>query len=218
MKVIRISEVGTQEAVSQASQVIEGGGIVAFPTETFYGLGVKYNHIGALTRLYGMKQRPKKKAIPLIIGDRKSLPLISSSVSSMAERLMTRFWPGPLTILFRAREGLSEFVTAGTGKVAVRIPGESFALDLARSLEFPVTATSANISGAPSADSADEVIRYFQSGLDLLIDGGKTPGGEPSTIIDSTGKEILILRQGAVSAEEIMDFVSQQRRQKISNV
>lgn len=205
MEVIRISDAGTEKAVAAAARVIREGGIVAFPTETFYGLGVKYNNVDALKRLYEIKQRPKEKAMPLIIGSRQSLDLVARSVSSIEEELLARFWPGPLTILFTARKELSEYVSAETGNVAVRIPGRSFALDLIQTLPFPVTSTSANISGMPAADNPDDVIRYFGDQLDLLIDGGKTPGGAPSTIVAIRDSEIAIVRKGAIPAEKILN-------------
>ncbi len=209
MKLMKISET----AITAARKVIEDGGIVAFPTETFYGLGVKYNDPGALKRLYEIKQRPREKAMPLIIGDKKTLALITPSVLNTAKKLMNGFWPGPLTILFEAIKDLSEFITAGTGKAAVRIPGDSFALDLAKSLEFPVTATSANISGKPTADNPDDVIGYFGDGVDLVIDGGKSTGGGASTIVDVTGEGIIILRPGAISSKELYRYLSGREHQ-----
>ncbi len=209
MKLMKISET----AITAARKVIEDGGIVAFPTETFYGLGVKYNDPGALKRLYEIKQRPREKAMPLIIGDKKTLALITPSVLNTAKKLMNGFWPGPLTILFEAIKDLSEFITAGTGKAAVRIPGDSFALDLAKSLEFPVTATSANISGKPPADNPDDVIGYFGDGVDLVIDGGKSTGGGASTIVDVTGEGIIILRPGAISSKELYRYLSGREHQ-----
>ncbi len=146
-------------------------------------------------------------AIPLITGDKKNLGLIASSISDTAEKLMDVFWPGPLTLLIPARKDLLELITARTGKVAVRIPGESFALELTRSLEFPITATSANISGMPPAVNPEDVLGYFAKRLDMLIDGGKTPGGQPSTIVDVTGGEIKILREGAVSSRKILECI-----------
>jgi L-threonylcarbamoyladenylate synthase len=134
--------------------------------------------------------------------------MVTSSVSAVAQRLMHKFWPGPLTLLLNARESLSDFVVGEMGKVAVRIPGESFALDFARALEFPITATSANISGAPPADTPGNVVMHFGDSLDLLLDAGKTPGGMPSTIVDATGDEIKIMRPGVVPAEDILEFLS----------
>ncbi len=114
---------------------------------------------------------------------------------------MDRFWPGPLTLIFLAKENLSEYITAGTHTVAVRIPGESFALHLAITANFPITATSANPSGYAPAQDAETVIRYFGDKIDLIIDGGHTSGGLPSTIVDVTGDEIKLLREGAVKKE-----------------
>jgi len=203
MTIIRPAETGMAEALEKASAIIKGGGIIAYPTETFYGLGVKFDNIAALRRLYRIKHRSMDKALPLTIGEKRMLQLIASSITGSAEKLAEKFWPGPLTLLLPARPDISGFITAKTGKIAVRVPGESFALDLARSLGFPITATSANISGMPPADNADDVIRYFGDAIDLIIDCGKTPGGKPSTIIDASEEKIQILRAGAVSAEEV---------------
>ena len=203
----KILDASSEQAIAEASRVLREGGIVAFPTETFYGLGVIYNDIQALKRLYELKGRPKDKAMPVIIGDRKLLPLVASSINSAEERISKRFWPGPVTLLMPALNDLPDFLTAGTGRVAVRVPGKSFALDLARAIGLPVTATSANTSGLPPADTPRDVIEYFGDGLDLLIDGGKTPGGMPSTIVQASDDGIRILRRGVISDKEILDEV-----------
>ncbi|OGW24690.1 MAG: threonylcarbamoyl-AMP synthase [Nitrospirae bacterium GWC2_42_7] len=205
---MKVSEVGKARAVAEACRIIKEGGIVAFPTETFYGLGVKYDNISALKKLYEIKKRPKEKAMPLIIDDMKMLSMVASSVSDIAHKLMQKFWPGPLTLLLNAKEDLSEFIVGEAGKVAVRMPGESFALDFAKALEFPITATSANISGVPPADTPGNVVMHFGDNLDLLIDGERTPGGMPSTIVDASGDEIRIMRSGVIPSEEILKFVS----------
>jgi L-threonylcarbamoyladenylate synthase len=204
MKVIKVSEDNKQEAISAASDIIRGGGVAAFPTETFYGLGVKYDDISALKRLYELKRRSKVRAMPVIIGEMEILSSIAVfPMNALEEKIAETLWPGPLTLLLAARKDLPELITAGTDKVAVRIPGESFAHDLARSLGFAITATSANVSGMPPAESAEDVIRYFNGGLDMIIDGGKTIGQKPSTIVDASGQKIKIVRQGAISEEEI---------------
>jgi len=205
MTIIRPAETGISEALKKASVIIKKGGVVAYPTETFYGLGVKYDDISALKKLYGIKYRSWNKALPLIIGEVQELDLIASEMTVSAEKLAKKFWPGPLTLLLPARPDISEFITANTGKIAVRIPGASFALDLARSLGFPITATSANISGMPPADTAEDVIKYFGDALDLIVDCGKTPGGKPSTIVDASGQKIRFLRAGAVSIEDVFN-------------
>ena len=207
MEMIRPTETGEYEAVKRSVAALMLGGIVAFPTETFYGLGVRYDHIPALERLYALKGRPHDKAMPLIIGDRRLLSLLTPSVPPSAARLMDRFWPGPLTLILPAKKTLSQHLTAGTGTVAVRIPGRSFALALVSSLNVPITATSANISSQPPADTAGAVSGYFGDSLDLIIDCGRTPGELPSTIVDATGSGPVILRQGKVSEDEIIKAI-----------
>jgi len=203
MKVLRPLETGIEEAVTQCAGALLHGDIIAFPTETFYGLGVKYDDVASLGRLYALKKRPMDKAMPLIVGRKEQLSLIASAVSPAAELLMQMFWPGPLTLILPAKETVSPYITAGTGTVAVRIPGRSFALALARALEFPITATSANISSRPPADCAEAVSGYFGDRIDIIIDCGKAPGSLPSTIIDATGSRPFIVRQGILAEEEI---------------
>jgi L-threonylcarbamoyladenylate synthase len=207
MLTFKVSSAGVKRALAEARRTLERGGAVACPTETFYGLAVRYDDVAALRRLYELKRRLKDKAMPLIAGDRKTLGLVALPLTPTAEKLAQSFWPGPLTILTAATEGLSDFLTGGTGNVAVRIPGESFALRLALLLGTPITATSANISGQPPADNPDKVIEYFGEALDLLVDGGKTPGGKPSTIIDVADEQVRIVREGAISREEIFNVL-----------
>jgi L-threonylcarbamoyladenylate synthase len=203
MEILRPRERGTEAAVIRCYAALLRGDIIAFPTETYYGLGVKYDSPAALELLYTIKNRPWDKAMPVIIGQRNLLSLIAAAVPPAAERLMDRFWPGPLTLILPAKDTLSHYITAGTGTVAVRIPGRSFALTLAEALEFPITATSANISTHPPADCAEAVSRYFGDRLDVIIDCGKTPGAFPSTIVDATGKKPVIVRHGVLPDEEI---------------
>jgi len=207
MEILKPTESGMDKAIRRLRQLLDKAEIIAYPTETFYGLGVYYNQGEALERLYHIKQRPVDKAMPLIIGRAELLPLLTPVVPEAAERLMKRFWPGPLTLIFEACGRLSSYITAGTGKVAVRIPGPSFALDLVRHLDYPITATSANMTGMPPAATADAVIAYFGNSINVLVDTGKTPGNTPSTIVDVTGTEVRIARQGMISAEAIISAV-----------
>lgn len=187
-----------EEVLKKALRVLREGGVMAYPTESFYGLGVAATNEKALRRIYELKKRAPEKAMPVIVGSREVLKSIVKSIPLEAEELMKRFWPGALTIVFDAIEGVSKILTGGSGKIAVRIPGESFALDLARAADFPITATSANLSGAPPAEDAASVINYFGDGIDLIVDGGRTPGGKPSTIIDVTLTPPAILREGRI--------------------
>ncbi len=204
---IKISDKNSANTLKEAIRVLERGGIVAFPTETFYGLGAKFNIENALEKLYALKKRPEEKPMPLIIGDMGMLAAIAANVSDTASALMNKYWPGPLTLLLKAKKGLSKYLTAKGDKIAVRIPGESIALHLVREAGFPITATSANISGMPPADDASAVLKYFGDKIDMIIDGGKTTGGQPSTIVDAFGKSIKVLREGAVSSSDIKDFL-----------
>lgn len=198
---------GKEYAVARAGEVLQRGGIVAFPTETFYALGVRYDNEDALKRLYAVKHRPSEKAIPLIIGSMGMLPLVAAPPAPLVLKLAEGFWPGPLTILLDARQDVSAFITSGTGKVALRIPGVSLALDIARTVPFPVTATSANISGSPPASNPKEVASSFGKAIDLLVDGGLTPGGRPSTIIEIIMGKAALLREGVIPFEEIAQFI-----------
>ena len=209
MEILRPSELGMDNAIRRLRQLLDNAEIIAYPTETFYGLGVKYNQGEALERLYHIKQRPLDKAMPLIIGRTGLLTLLSPVISPAAEKLIAKFWPGPLTLIFEAQKNLSAYITAGTGKVAVRIPGPSFALDLARHLDYPITATSANITGMPPAETADAVINYFGSSVAAVVNSGKAPGDTPSTIVDVTGSEIRLIRQGMIPQEEVFAAVYQ---------
>jgi L-threonylcarbamoyladenylate synthase len=207
---IKVHETNMEEVLQHAVDMLKKGGIVAYPTETFYGLGVKFDLEDSLKKLYKIKKRPEEKAMPLIIGNKDLLPVVTLSVNSMAVTLMEKFWPGPLTLIFPAKENLSDYITAGTRKVAVRIPGESFALNLAQSTTFPITATSANTSGTAPAQDAETVIRYFGDKIDLLIDGGTTSGGLPSTIVDVTENKIKILRKGAIQKDLLTSIFDRQ--------
>lgn len=203
MRLIYIHGKKLADAISVAATELQQGAVIAYPTETFYGIGVKFDLEYALEKLYKIKRRPQEKALPLIIGTSETLGLLTDFISEPALHLMNTFWPGPLTILFKAKKNISGYLTAGTGKIAVRVPGESFALQLARKIPFPITATSANPSGLPPASDAETVIQYFGDQLDLIIDGGKTPGGMPSTLVDSTGDMVKIVREGVVTKESL---------------
>lgn len=203
MEILELKRNNLYELIDKAINVLNEGGIVAYPTETFYGLGVRFDRTESLKRLYELKKRPLEKAMPLIIGDLSQLNFLVDNrwlkeLPIEVKRLMELYWPGPLTLLMPAQAGLSEFLIGENRTVAVRTPGESFALYLARKAGFPITATSANISGMPPADDAEKVIEYFDYSLNLLVDGGKTPGGLPSTILDVTGERIKVVRKGAI--------------------
>lgn len=201
---LKLNEENTEHALHLAVDILMEGGIVAYPTETFYGIGVKFDREDSLHKLYEIKQRLDNKALPLIIGSRDLLAHVVSSANNKAVSLMDRFWPGPLTLILSAKENLSPYITAGTHSVAIRIPGESFALRLSEYARFPITATSANPSGKPPAQDTETVVDYFGDTIDLIIDGGPTKGLLPSTIVDVRGENIEVVREGAIKRDLLM--------------
>jgi L-threonylcarbamoyladenylate synthase len=203
MEFLKVTRHNKEDVIKKAVECIIRGGIVAFPTETFYGLGVHFSNEEALKRLYELKKRPFEKAIPVIIGHPSLIRMLSHEIPEEALRLMEKYWPGPLTIVLKAKEGLSPLLTANTGKIAVRLPGDSLALDIVRAAPFPVTATSANPSGALPAEEAQEVLKYFGDTVDLIIDGGKTPGSTPSTIVEIVKGHPKVLRKGVIDVVSI---------------
>jgi L-threonylcarbamoyladenylate synthase len=204
---IFISKINLEQVLAQTLEALENGSIVAYPTETFYALGVKFDIENSLKKLSDIKKRARDKAMPLIFGNVKLLPRVIESPNQKAMLLMEGFWPGPLTLIFRAKKNISRYISAGTGKVAVRIPGKSLALSLAQKANFFITATSANLSGMTPAQDAEAVARYFGDKIDIVIDDGPTPGGLPSTIVDVTEGEVKILREGAISEESLNGFL-----------
>ncbi|MES0337728.1 MAG: L-threonylcarbamoyladenylate synthase [Candidatus Magnetobacterium sp. LHC-1] len=192
----------SRETLRAAIEALNAGKVVAYPTETFYGLGVRYDNADALRRLYDLKNRPANKPFPLIIGHQHQLDALVRGITELHRQLMLEHWPGPLTVLFEAVDGLSPYIVGANDKVAIRLPAESFALELARSAAFAITATSANISGMPPPTTASEVLAYFGHGIDVIIDGGTTSGGLPSTIVDVAGGMLKVIRQGRVQLEK----------------
>jgi L-threonylcarbamoyladenylate synthase len=182
---------------AQVRPVLQRGGLTAVPTETFYGLGVNPFDRTALTRLRAVKGRGEGQPILVLLGSLNDLTLFVDHVPSAAGLLMEAFWPGALTIVFPARASVPSAVTAGTGRVGVRL---SPCQPLRKLLELvgPLTGTSANRTGAPPARTAREVEQVFGEEVDLIIDAGPTPGGLPSTVVEA-GDQLHIVREGALA-------------------
>lgn len=188
--------------IEQALSVLKSGGILAFPTDTVYGLGALAFDNAAIESIYTAKDRPIEKAIPILIGDLSDLDKVAVNIPSMALRFASRFWPGPLTCVVPKKQTLPLAVSA-TSTVAVRIPNHPDALALLRAAG-PMAVTSANISGQQSPSTAEEVYAQLNGRIPLILDGGKTPGGVPSTLVDCTGSEPVILREGPISLADLL--------------
>ena len=193
--------------IKKAVQIIRQGGVVAFPTETYYGLGVDPFNPQALTKLFAIKKRSSAKPVLTLITSQEQLSLLTLEIPSLFLPLFS-LWPAPLTLVFKALPSLPSRLTGGTGTVAVRISPHPLAMALVRAYRQPLTATSANISGKPPAVTADEVRMYFGDTVDLVIDGGRTQGGKPSTVVGIDNDALTVIREGVISLSDIERAVS----------
>jgi L-threonylcarbamoyladenylate synthase len=194
------------DAIDQAVGILNNGGLIAFPTDTVYGLGALAFDDAAVRSLYVAKDRPLEKAIPILIADAEDMEKVGTDIPDIAYQLAARFFPGPLTCLIPKKRTLPESVSA-TFTVGVRVPDHELARAILRAAG-PLAVTSANISGQPSPISAEEVYAQLKGRIPLIIDGGKTPGGIPSTLVDCTTDELEILREGPISLETIESKLS----------
>jgi len=192
--------------IRQALTVIRQGGVVALPTETYYGLAVDPFNEAAVSRLFNLKRRPSAKPLLTLIGNLSHLDTLTPEIPAVYLPLLD-FWPGPLSLVFTAHSFLSPLVTGKTGTVGARISSHPLAQCFVRELDQPVTATSANISGSPAAITADEVRQAFGSHIDFVIDGGMTPGGKGSTLVGLQQGRLALIRQGVISFAEIKEKV-----------
>ncbi len=189
----------SEKALLEAAKCLRQGGLIAFPTETYYGLGVDPFNPAALQRLFSIKGRPAAKPVLVLVENQTQVPLLAAQVPAALQKLMNRFWPGPLTVVCPAKFDLPELLTGGTGTVGIRHSPEPTAARLLAVFGGPITATSANCSGQPAAVTAAEVKAIFVNQIDLIIDGGRTPGGLSSTLIgcDEQGR-LRCLREGKI--------------------
>lgn len=204
MEIISIKESGMKYAIERASEVLLRGGVIAYPSDTIYGLGALYDNEDALRRIIQLKGRPIPKGLLLIVGNMDSLKKIVEDIPEEIIKLTERFWPGPLTVVLKAKPSLPEIITGGSEKVAVRIPGSSFALEFLRSTGLIITSTSANPSDLPPAEDVNEIRKYFPD-IDLIIDGGKLKS-LPSTIIELQNGKIKILREGVIPESVLLSY------------
>ncbi|MBI3030390.1 MAG: threonylcarbamoyl-AMP synthase [Candidatus Rokubacteria bacterium] len=188
--------------LKDAAGILVRGGLVAFPTETFYGLGANALDRKAFGRVYAVKGRPEGKPLLVLVDSVRMVETLVEDLSPTALALMTRYWPGPLTLVLKAIRGLPAHLTTETGTIGVRLPAHPVAFGLVRAAGVPVTAPSANPSGAQPPTTATQVLQAFDGKIDLVIDGGATKGGLPSTILDVTASPPRILRKGALDLPE----------------
>jgi L-threonylcarbamoyladenylate synthase len=190
------------QSIAAAVSVLRRGGVVAFPTDTLYGLAVDPRRPDAVARLFALKGRDSSVAVPLIAASVEQASL-AAAFTAREMRAAETFWPGPLTLVAAADPCIAAEAVAGGGTVAIRVPAHEIARELARAFGFPITATSANRSGEPPAVSADDVAAALAD-VDALLDAGRAPGGAPSTIIALKEDGPILLREGAVPWDRVL--------------
>jgi L-threonylcarbamoyladenylate synthase len=199
--------VSESELIRLADELARGG-VVAFPTETFYGLAVNPFVAGGLDNLFALKGRSPDKPVLVLIDELVRLDELVREVPPLYETLMASFWPGPLTLIFPGRPGLPKLLTDGRGTIGIRLSSQPLACRLATACGGVITGTSANPGGAPAASTANEVRAFFPTGLAGILDGGPAPGGLGSTIVAEEGGRLRLIRSGAIPFSELLAVVS----------
>ena len=196
-------QLSVEQQIKLAIAILKKGGIVAFPTDTVYGLGADLLNEQAIDRIYKVKKRPPNLPLPLLLAEKSDLLKVASVVPEIAWQLAERFLPGGLTLVLRKSPWVPGSVTAGGDTVAVRIPDHPFPIALIRGLGTPIVGTSANLSGRSSPVTAEEVRQQLGDEVDLIIDGGRCPGGTESTVLDLSSKVPALIRAGAIPRAEL---------------
>ena len=202
---MKILPVDHHSAIEQVAAVIKKGGLVAFPTDTVYGLAANAFNPDAIEKLFLVKGRDFNKAIAILIGESNQLKQIASEFSGMAKKLSKRFWPGALTLVVPIQQTLPKLLSP-TETIGIRMPDHNFVLRILKTTG-PLATTSANLSGGKNPLTAEDVVEQLGNNVDLIIDGGLCPGGIPSTVVDCTQQEIRIIREGGLSRKIIFDYL-----------
>jgi len=206
-KETQILPIDQPKSLSLAADIIKSGGVIAFPTDTVYGIGASAINQEAIDKLYQIKGRAQEKAIPILLADLEELSQITPTPGEMVGVIMEKFWPGALTLILPRLAGLPSNLSP-TQTVGIRIPDFALTRELLRHTG-PLAATSANLSGQESAHNAEEVRENLSGKIDLILDGGISPGGVASTVLDCTKAEPLILRTGPISCQEIIRVIAE---------
>ena len=203
----RVLPADDPEAIRRAWRMIQSGEVVAFPTDTVYGVGAHAFLPEAVAALYLVKERPTTKAIPILVAQIEDIARVACDIPSIAWQLAERFWPGGLTLVLPRAEKVPSVVAAGGVTVAVRCPDHSVPLALVENIGAPLAATSANLSGQPSPTTARQVLEQLSGRVPLIVDGGECPGGVPSTVVDLSRSPPCLLRAGAIPPEDLQNLL-----------
>lgn len=198
---VKITEENKKEAIKKAGRIIKSGGLVVFPTETVYGLGADALNVKAVKRIFKAKGRPSDNPIIVHVGNASQLKLLAENVSENHKKLSKKFWPGPLTLVFKKKREISDAVSGGLPTIALRMPENTLARELIKSAGTPIAAPSANISGRPSGTSGKDIFDELKGKVEMVLDAGPSKIGVESTVLKLTDDSALILRPGAVTKE-----------------
>ena len=202
MMITKIISADHPNAIKRALELIRSGKLVAFPTDTVYGLGAQAFSLQAIQKLFQVKNREPNRAIPILLGGLDKIDLVTVSMGYMALRLAEVFWPGPLTLVVPRHPSLPDIIAPGN-TIGIRMPDHPLALSLL-GMSGPLATTSANLSGASSPQTAQEVRTQLNRRIPLILDGGRTPGGVPSTVVSCTDKEPVVLRPGPIRMDDLL--------------
>jgi L-threonylcarbamoyladenylate synthase len=205
-KVIKVGNRPPASALREAAEVLDLGGVAGIPTDTVYGLAAGAFRPQAVARIYRLKGRSYKKPLPFLVADFARAAALVEPISSRLRALLDRYWPGPLTVVFKT-SSLGRWVTGGKDTIAVRIPRHPAALALLKALDYPLATTSANPSGKPPAASGAATARMFAGRVPLILDAGRCPVGEASTVLDAAHWPWTLVREGAVKKEELARYL-----------
>lgn len=209
---IKSSEVDPENpdpgVILNAAEIIRGGGVVVFPTRSIYGMAANAFDNAAVDRIFRIKKRPSRKPLLLLIKNRDDLLQLVRHVPPPAQKLMDRFWPGRLTIIMDAVESLPKRLTAGTGRIGIRLTAHPVAKSLIAAVGSPITGTSANLSGKPGCSQVSRLHSAVARKVDMILDAGVLEEGVGSTVVEVTNEEVLMLREGSISSEELREALS----------
>ncbi|MFW5930608.1 MAG: L-threonylcarbamoyladenylate synthase [Desulfosalsimonas sp.] len=195
--------------IGRAADIIAGGGLVIYPTRNLYGLAVDAKNPGAVKKVFEIKKRSPNNPVSILISSRRDLYMYAKDVSDTAERVMDRFWPGGITMVFKATPGLPDVLTAGTRTIGVRLPAHPAAAALTKAAGTAITATSANLSGDPGPSRIRDINQSLAEAVDLVLDAGTLEPGTGSTVLDAASRPHRILRHGSVTYDLLRDLLEE---------
>lgn len=212
-EILKLSEDNQDKPLLQrAAQIINRGGVIAFPTETVYALGADAMNEPAVQRVFHLKKRMSGKPVAIFLPKLQDLKKFVKEITPSASKLIKEFWPGPLTLIFNSKLGQMTHLSGEEGKLGVRVSSSKFVQSLLIETRTPLTATSANLSGKPEPATAEQVLSYFDGKIDLIIDGGHSYNATPSSVVDVSEKMPVLLREGRISSEKLKKVVPELKR------